>query len=89
MSICVASPASLASSADAPPQAHHVRFAQSRGLGLKVSDEFTVPLCAIHHNHIHTTGKEQEWWQQQNIDPLKVIRALSQESRDPAKREGP
>jgi len=59
-----------------------MRFAQSRGLGLKVSDEFTVPLCAIHHNQIHTTGKEQEWWQQQNIDPLKVARALWQESPD-------
>ena len=40
-----------------PSQAHHVRYAQSRGLSLKVSDEFTVPLCATHHHHIHTTGK--------------------------------
>ena len=53
-----------------PSHAHHVRYAQSRGLGLKVSDEFTVPLCAIHHHHIHTTGKEQEWWQErQNRSP--------------------
>ena len=36
-----------------PSHAHHVRYAQSRGLSLKVSDEFTVPLCAIHHHHIH------------------------------------
>jgi hypothetical protein len=28
-----------------PSDAHHLRFAQSRGLSLKVSDEFTVPLC--------------------------------------------
>jgi hypothetical protein len=41
--------------------AHHIRYAQSRGVSLKVSDEFTVPLCAIHHHHIHTTGKEWEW----------------------------
>ena len=40
-----------------PSHAHHIRYAQSRGLSLKVSDEFTVPLCAIHHQHIHTTGK--------------------------------
>ena len=32
-----------------PAQAHHIRFAQPRGLGLKVSDEFTVPLCNGHH----------------------------------------
>ena len=38
-----------------PSHAHHVRYAQSKGLSLKVSDEFTVPLCAIHHRNIHTT----------------------------------
>jgi hypothetical protein len=65
-----------------PSQSHHVRYAQSRGLGLKVSDEFTVPLCAIHHNHVHTTGKEHEWWQERNIDPLKVAHGLWQESRE-------
>jgi DNA recombination protein Rad52 len=65
-----------------PSYAHHVRFAQPRGLGLKVSDEFTVPLCAIHHHHIHTTGKEQPWWQERNIDPLKVASDLWQKSRE-------
>jgi hypothetical protein len=59
-----------------------VRYAQSRGANLRVSDEFTVPLCAIHHHHIHTTGKEQEWWQERNIDPLKVARGLWQRSRE-------
>jgi hypothetical protein len=29
--------------------AHHLRFAQSRAIGRKVSDEFTVPLCRGHH----------------------------------------
>ena len=65
-----------------PSHAHHVRYAQSRGLSLKVSDEFTVPLCAIHHHHIHTTGKEREWWQERNIDPLKVASSLWQQSRE-------
>jgi hypothetical protein len=37
-------------------------------LNLKFSYEFTVPLCAIHHQ-IHTTGKEREWWEERNIDP--------------------
>ena len=36
-----------------PCDAHHLRFAQSRGLGLKVSDEFTVPLCRAHHRELH------------------------------------
>jgi DNA recombination protein Rad52 len=64
----------------APSHAHHVRYAQSRGLSLKVSDEFTVPLCAIHHHHIHTTGKEREWWQERGIDPLKIANALWQQT---------
>ena len=68
-----------------------MRYAQSRGLGLKVSDDFTVPVCAIHHNHVHTLGKEQERWQKQNIDPLKVARALWQERQEqhPAEKKGP
>jgi hypothetical protein len=65
-----------------PSHAHHVRYAQSKGLSLKVSDEFTVPLCAIHHHQIHTTGKEREWWQERNIDPLKVAMSLWQHSQD-------
>ena len=65
-----------------PSHAHHIRYAQSRGLSLKVSDEFTVPLCAIHHNQIHTTLKEKEWWQERNIDPLKVAGELWQTNRE-------
>jgi hypothetical protein len=32
-----------------PCDAHHLKFAQPRALGLKVSDEFTVSLCRAHH----------------------------------------
>ena len=42
-----------------PSHAHHVRYAQPRGLGLKVSDEFTVPLCATHHHNLHDTTQER------------------------------
>jgi hypothetical protein len=65
-----------------PSHAHHVRYAQTRGLSLKVSDEFTVPLCAIHHHRIHTTGNEREWWQERKIDPLVVANELWQQSRE-------
>ena len=72
-----------------PSHAHHVRYAEPSGLGLKVSDEFTVPLCAIHHHHIHTTGKELEWWQERNINPLEIASRLWQQSRNrhPAERK--
>jgi len=65
-----------------PSHAHHVRHAQPRGLALKVSDEFTVPLCAIHHDEIHRTTREREWWQQRKIDPLALAAVLWRESRE-------
>ena len=65
-----------------PSHAHHLRYAQSKGLSLKVSDEFTVPLCAIHHRNIHSTGKEHEWWQERNVDPLVVANRLWEQSRE-------
>jgi Rad52/22 family double-strand break repair protein len=64
-----------------PSHAHHVRYAQPRGLGLKVSDEFTVPLCATHHHHLHDTTREREWWLERKIDPLIIARALWQQSQ--------
>jgi hypothetical protein len=63
-----------------PTHAHHVRFAQSKGLALKVSDEFTVPLCAIHHSENHSTGDERRWWQTHKFDPLEVAGRLWEES---------
>ena len=63
-----------------PSHAHHVRFAQSKGLALKVSDEFTVPLCAIHHSENHSTGDERSWWQKHNTEPLAIARSLWEES---------
>lgn len=52
----------------APSQAHHLRFAQPRALGSKVSDEWTVPLCLLHHRALHDFGAEEEWWQQTGIN---------------------
>jgi hypothetical protein len=39
-----------------PCEAHHLKFAQPRALGGKVSDEFTVPLCGEHHLELHRCG---------------------------------
>lgn len=59
-----------------PCDAHHLRFAQSRGLSLKVSDEFTVPLCRGHHRELHRAGKEVDWWTRTGIEPVEVARRL-------------
>jgi hypothetical protein len=64
-----------------PSHPHHVRYAQSRGIGLKVSDEFVVPLCAIHHRQLHQTTKEREWWQARRMDPLIIAAELWRESQ--------
>jgi hypothetical protein len=45
-----------------PSDPHHLRFAQPRALGRKVSDEFTVPLCRIHHREVHRGANEAAWW---------------------------
>ena len=59
-----------------PSDAHHLRFAQSRALGRKVSDEFTVPLCRGHHREVHRCGDEAQWWRKAAINPTMSARAL-------------
>jgi ERF superfamily len=59
-----------------PADAHHIRFAQSRALGRKVSDEFTIPLCRGHHREIHRCGDEAAWWNKIGVDPTAAARAL-------------
>jgi len=63
-----------------PADAHHLRFAQSRTLGRKVSDEFTVPLCRGHRREIHRCGNEAAWWKKVGVDPTVPARALWLES---------
>jgi hypothetical protein len=59
-----------------PADAHHLRFAQHRALGRKVSDEFTVPLCRGHHREAHRCGDEAAWWKNAGVDPTIPARAL-------------
>ncbi|MCK1518497.1 ERF family protein [Bradyrhizobium sp. 190] len=59
-----------------PCDAHHIKFAEPRALGRKVSDEFTVPLCRDHHSELHRYGNERAWWANVNLAPLEVARSL-------------
>jgi hypothetical protein len=63
-----------------PSDPHHLRYAQPRALGRKASDEFTVPLCRIHHRALHRAGDERAWWKQTGIDPSKVALTLWKKS---------
>jgi hypothetical protein len=51
-----------------PSQAHHLKFAQPRALASKPSDEWTVPLCLLHHRALHDVGSEETWWEEHGID---------------------
>ena len=59
-----------------PSDPHHLRFTQPRALGRKVSDEYTVPLCRMHHREVHRAGNEPHWWQKYNLEPLPVAEGL-------------
>ena len=59
-----------------PCDPHHLRFVQPRALGRKVSDEFTVPLCRIHHRELHRQMSEEAWWSLVNIDPKAAALSL-------------
>jgi hypothetical protein len=60
----------------APTDPHHLRFAQPPALGRKVSDEFTVPVCRLHHREIHRQGDEAAWWKKAGIEPLSAALTL-------------
>jgi hypothetical protein len=52
-------------------------------MSLKVSDEYTVPLCNGHHDALHRTGDERAWWARHGIiEPLKFAARLWAASRN-------
>jgi hypothetical protein len=59
-----------------PSDPHHIKFAEHRAMGRRVSDRFTVPICRLHHRELHRRGDERAWWQKQGIDPLAVATSL-------------
>ena len=83
LAICAMWPAlPVWSAGENPVHAHHLRFAQPRALGRKVSDEFTVPLCNLHHREVHTPGgDEAAWWQENKLSPLAIAQELWATSR--------
>jgi hypothetical protein len=72
-----------------PSDPHHLRYLQPRALGRKASDEFTVPLCRVHHHAVHRAGDERAWWKESGIDPIKVASKLWKRTRANEGRIGP
>jgi len=67
-----------------PSDPHHLKFAQPRALGRKVSDEFTVPLCRPHHQDLHRCGNEKAWWANMQIAPMDIAKQLWEASQIPS-----
>jgi ERF superfamily len=63
-----------------PCETHHLRFAQPRAMSRKVSDEYTVPVCRLHHRELHRYGDEISWWTAVNVDPLETALRLWRQS---------
>jgi hypothetical protein len=63
-----------------PCHAHHIRFAQPRAMGMKVGDEWAVPLCFTHHRLLHEAGNEIDWWAKHRLYPLKSAERLWRQS---------
>jgi hypothetical protein len=72
-----------------PADPHHLRFAQARALGRKVSDEFTVPVCRLHHRELHRSRNERAWWKKLGLDPIKIARHLWDRTRSSRSIEVP
>jgi ERF superfamily len=64
-----------------PSDAHHLRFAQARALGRRISDEYAVPLCRTHHRVLHRHGDEAAWWETNRVDPVAIASKLWQRTR--------
>jgi ERF superfamily len=71
-----------------PSDPHHLTFTQARALGRRVSDEFIVPVCRVHHRELHRSGDEAAWWRKLNIDPIPIaLRLWAQTRTDGGQRD--
>jgi hypothetical protein len=70
-----------------PSDSHHLRFAQQPALGRKVSDEFTVPLCRLHHRELHRHANEAQWWEAVGVDAIGAARKLWTHTHPPLRTD--
>jgi hypothetical protein len=59
-------------------EAHHLKCTGERGMAVRSTDRWTVPLCRIHHDEVERTGarKEVAWFAEIGIDPLELAQDL-------------
>lgn len=61
-----------------PSEAHHVREALPRTMGVRVGDDKVVPLCEGHHSILHS--RSRKFWSEMAIDPLPIAAKLYAET---------
>lgn len=59
---------------------HHLQDtgARERGMGLRSTDRWAIPLCRLHHDEVHSLGsrRERQWFEQFGMDPYEVAISL-------------
>lgn len=55
-------------------EAHHLKCTGERGMSVRSTDKWTVPLCRTHHDEIERAGAKREvaWFRELGIDPLEL-----------------
>jgi hypothetical protein len=61
---------------------HHLMIAQPKARSLTAGDQWTVPLCRLHHDALHARGDERAWWRETHpgLDVLGLARSLWHET---------
>ena len=62
----------------APNDPHHLKSGEARGqrgIGMKATDRFCVPLCRRHHDQLENlpSSREIEWFQDMGLDDVHAL----------------
>ena len=67
-----------------PVEAHHLRIKQERGVGMRATDKWAVPLTPAEHRSLHRVGSrlESEWFRKRGIDCYGLAASLWSNKHD-------
>ena len=69
-------------------QAHHITYAEPRGIGMKNSDRYVVPICPLQHYELHQDG-EKSYWKKKGLEPLIYANMLWEQYQTKVKQRKP
>ncbi len=62
--------------------AHHITYAEPNAMGMKVGDNWVVPLCRSCHQMLHANGNERKYWEIVDRDPIEWAERFWKEWND-------